>query len=149
MRRLELRLGKMSLPDVLDINDVLSDSHMQFTNWTVDNNGAWDYAADTRGYTYAGVIEYQDRNWGVRYVLAAMPTVANGIDLDWAFSRASGQNWEFELRHGLAAEAGGHAARIGIRKSRAHGDYREAVQALRRGHRSNAEHPQYMSSSAR
>ena len=54
VRRLELRLGKMSLPDVLDINDVLSDSHMQFTNWTVDNNGAWDYAADTRGYTYAG-----------------------------------------------------------------------------------------------
>ena len=21
-------------------------------NWTVDNNGAYDYAADTRGYTY-------------------------------------------------------------------------------------------------
>jgi hypothetical protein len=66
VRRLELRLGKMSLPDVMDINDVLSDSHMQFTNWTADNNGAWDYAADTRGYTFAGVIEYQDRNWAAR-----------------------------------------------------------------------------------
>src|ERR1700756_3234816 len=42
VRRLELRLGKMSMPDVMDINEVLSDSRMQFTNWTVDNNGAWD-----------------------------------------------------------------------------------------------------------
>jgi carbohydrate-selective porin OprB len=97
-RRFELHLGKMSLPDYFDINDIGSDSHLQFLNWTVDNNGAWDYAADTRGYTYAAVLEYHDRAWSARYALAAMPTVANGIDLDWAFSRASGQNFEFELR---------------------------------------------------
>ena len=39
----------MSLVDFFDINPVGSDSHLQFTNWTVDNNGAYDYAADTRG----------------------------------------------------------------------------------------------------
>lgn len=100
-RRFELHLGKMSLPDYLDINSIGSDSHLQFLNWTVNNNGAWDYAADTRGYTYGGVIEYHDRIWSARYALAAMPTVANGIDLDWAFSRASGQNFEFELRKSL------------------------------------------------
>ncbi len=54
-RRLEFYVGKMSLPDYLDINSIGSDSHLQFMNWTVDNNGAWDYAADTRGYTYAAV----------------------------------------------------------------------------------------------
>jgi high affinity Mn2+ porin len=127
VRRLELRLGKMSLPDVMDINDVLSDSHMQFTNWTVDNNGAWDYAADTRGYTFAGVIEYQDRNWAARYALAAMPVVANGIDLDWALSRAQGQNWEFELRRGFLH---GHRAtqRVLAFVNKAHmGDYRQSV----------------------
>jgi high affinity Mn2+ porin len=97
-RRFELHLGKMSLPDYFDINDIGSDSHLQFLNWTVGNNGAWDYAADTRGYTYAAVLEYHDRAWSARYALAAMPTVANGIELDWAFSRASGQNFEFELR---------------------------------------------------
>jgi len=100
-RRLELHIGKMSLPDYFDINSIGSDSHLQFLNWTVDNTGAWDYAADTRGYTYAGVLEYHDRAWSARYALAAMPTVANGIDLDWAFSRASGQNFEFELRKSL------------------------------------------------
>ena len=101
VRRFEVRIGKMSLPDVMDANSIGSDSHLQFTNWTIDNNGAWDYAADTRGYTVAGVLEYDDRIWSARYAIAAMPTVANDINLDWALSRSSGQNWEFELRKGL------------------------------------------------
>jgi high affinity Mn2+ porin len=100
-RRIEFHVGKMSLPDYLDINSIGSDSHLQFMNWTVDNNGAWDYAADTRGYTYAVVAEYDDKDWSARYALALMPTVANGIDLDWNLRRASGQNWEFELRKPL------------------------------------------------
>jgi high affinity Mn2+ porin len=100
-RRLEFHVGKMSLPDFLDINSIGSDSHLQFMNWTADNNGAWDYAADTRGYTYGIVSEYDDKVWSARYALALMPTVANGIDLDWALRRASGQNWEFELRKSL------------------------------------------------
>jgi high affinity Mn2+ porin len=100
-RRFELHVGKMSLPDYFDINTVGSDSHLQFLNWTIDNNGAWDYAADTRGYTYAAVLEYHDKDWSARYGFAAMPVTANGIDLDWAFPRASGQNMEFELRKPL------------------------------------------------
>jgi high affinity Mn2+ porin len=100
-RRLEFHVGKMSLPDYLDINGIGSDSHLQFMNWTVDNNGAWDYAADTRGYTYAIVTEYDDKIWSARYALGLMPTVANGIDLEWNLRRASGQNWEFELRKPL------------------------------------------------
>ncbi len=39
-RRLELRFGKFSLPDFFDVNSVGSDTHFQFLNWTVDNNGA-------------------------------------------------------------------------------------------------------------
>ena len=98
-RRFDFRIGKMTMPDLFDVNPVGSDSHLQFTNWTVDNNGAWDYAADTRGYTYAAVLEYDDEihHWHARYGFAAMPTVANGPDLDWAFSRAHGQNMEFQL----------------------------------------------------
>jgi len=101
VRRIEFHVGKMSLPDYLDINSVGSDSHLQFLNWTVDNNGAWDYAADTRGYTYAAIVEYDDKDWSARYGIALMPTVANGIDLDWNLRRASGQNMEFELRKPL------------------------------------------------
>jgi high affinity Mn2+ porin len=97
-RRLDLRAGKMSLPDILDLNGPGTDSHLQFMNWTVDNNGAWDYAADTRGYTYAFATEYDDVAWSARYVLGLMPTVANGLDLQWNLRRASGQNVELEYR---------------------------------------------------
>ena len=100
-RRLELRVGKMGIPDTFDLNSIGTDSHLQFMNWTVDNNGAYDYAADTRGYTWGAIAEYDDRDWSVRYGGALMPTVANGIDLDWNVGRASGQNVEFEWRHGL------------------------------------------------
>ena len=133
VRRLEVRLGKMSLPDLFDINEVLSDSHLQFTNWTVDNNGAWDYAADTRGYTYALTLEYQDRHWAARYALALMPTVANGIGLDWAISRARGQNFEFELRRGLLPGRKGTQRALGYVNAAHMGDYREAVNAYLSG----------------
>jgi high affinity Mn2+ porin len=100
-RRLEFHIGKMSLPDYFDINSIGTDSHLQFLNWTADNNGAWDYAADTRGYTYAAVVEYISRSFSARYALALMPTVPNGIDLDWSAKRASGQNGELEFRRNL------------------------------------------------
>lgn len=132
-RRFEIRVGKMTLPDTFDVNSIGSDSHLQFTNWTIDNNGAWDYAADTRGYTVGGILEYDDRIWSARYAIAAMPTIANGITLDWAFSRASGQNWEFELRKGLFAPLLNPKRQGAVRVlsfvNHAHmGDYRESVE---------------------
>ena len=97
-RRLDLRIGRLSVPDALDINGPGSDSHLQFLNWTADNNGAWDYAANTRGYTNAAIVEYDDVNWSARYALALMPTVANGVDLEWDLGRARGENVELEWR---------------------------------------------------
>ena len=133
VRRVEVRIGRMTLPDFFDINSIGSDSHLQFMNWTVDNNGAWDYAADTRGYTVGGLAEYDDRNWSLRYGIFAMPTVANGIDLDWAFSRANGQNGEFELRRSWLRQRKG-VTRILFFANHAHmGDYREAVDAYLAG----------------
>jgi hypothetical protein len=130
VRRVELRVGRMTLPDFFDVNGPGSDSHLQFMNWTADNNGAWDYAADTRGYTVGGLAEYDDRTWSLRYGLFAMPVVANGIDLDWAFSRAHAQNGEFELRHSFIPHRKG-TERLLFFANRAHmGTYREAVEAV-------------------
>jgi hypothetical protein len=98
VRRLELRFGKMSLADFFDVNPAGSDSHLQFLNWTADNNGSWDYAADTRGYTFAVMAEYEDRNWGVRFAEGLMPKVANGPNLDANIARARSENVEFEWR---------------------------------------------------
>jgi hypothetical protein len=100
-RRLEVRLGKFSLPDFFDQNSIGSDTHLQFTNWTIDNNGAWDYAADTRGYTVGVTADLEDRNWGFRFAEALMPKVANGIGLVYRPWQAHSENWEYELRRGL------------------------------------------------
>jgi high affinity Mn2+ porin len=100
-RRLEIRFGKFSMPDFLDLNSVGSDTHFQFINWTTDNNGAWDYAADTRGYTIGFTADYEDRNWGFRFAEGLMPIVANGINLVWRPWEAHAENWEYELRRGV------------------------------------------------
>jgi hypothetical protein len=97
VRRLELRFGKMGVNDFFDVNDAGTDSHLQFMNWTVDNNGAYDYAADTRGYTVGMLAEYHDGNWAFRFEEALMPQVANGIDLQWNLRKARAENYELEL----------------------------------------------------
>ena len=98
-RRLEIRFGKFSMVDFFDNNTYGSDTGFQFMNWTVDNNGAYDYAADTRGFTFAAMAEYHDRRWAVRFAEALMPKLANGIHLDAEVSRARAENIELEL-HG-------------------------------------------------
>ena len=133
VRRFELRGGKMTLPDFFDLNAVGTDSHLQFMNWTIDNNGAWDYAADTRGYTVGAMAEYDDRAWSLRYGLFAMPVVANGIDLDWAFSRAHGHNGEFELRRGWLPNQKGTSRLLFFANVAHMGTYREANDAFLAG----------------
>jgi len=133
-RRIDIRVGKMSLPDIYDANGPGSDSHLQFLNWTVDNNGAWDYAADTRGYTYAFITEYDDIHWSARYAIALMPTVANGIDLQWNLRQASGQNIELEYRKTplalfLNSERKGTVRLLGFVNHADMGDYRAAINA--------------------
>src|ERR1700757_4422887 len=126
-RRLEIRFGKFSMPDFLDINSVGSDTHFQFTNWTIDNNGAWDYAADTRGYTVGFTAEFEDRNWGFRFAEALMPKVANGIDLVWKPWQARGENFEYELRHGILPKKSGVIRLLGCSNAANMGVYRGQI----------------------
>ena len=98
VRRLDIRFGKFSLADFFDLNVGGTDSHYQFLNWVIDNNGAWDYAADTRGYTIGAIFDYEDRNWGLRFAEVLMPKVANGPNLDADVARARAENIELELR---------------------------------------------------
>ena len=126
-RRLEVRFGKFSMPDFLDVNSVGSDTHLQFTNWTIDNNGAWDYAADTRGYTVGFTADYEDRNWGFRVAEALMPKIANGIDLVWRPWQAHAENFEYELRHGVIPKKAGVIRLLAYTNYANMGIYRDQV----------------------
>ena len=132
-RRLEVRFGKFSIPDSFDQNSAGSDTHFQFTNWTVDNNGAYDYAADTRGYTVGATADYEDRNWGFRFAEALMPKVANGIDLVWKPWQAHAENFEYELRHGVIPKKPGVVRVLAFTNYANMGSYRAAVAQFRAG----------------
>ena len=126
-RRLEIRFGKFSMPDFFDINSVGSDTHLQFINWTTDNNGAYDYAADTRGYTVGATADYEDRNWGFRFAEALMPKVANGIDLVWRPWQVHAENFEYELRHGIIPQKAGVIRLLAYTNDANMGIYRDAI----------------------
>jgi len=125
-RRIEIRAGKLGTADLFDVNASGSDSHLQFMNWTIANNGAYDYAADTRGYTLGVVVEYAAPCWALRFGELAMPTVANGIDYDFDFASARGENLELELHDELAGYRG--AVRLlGFANHARMGRYRAAI----------------------
>ena len=126
-RRLELRFGKFSMVDFFDVNSYGSDSNFQFMNWTVDNGGAYDYAADTRGFTFAAMLEYHDRRWGVRFAEGLMPKVANGIHLDADLSRARSENVEFELHGSILPHRAGTLRLLSFVNHANMGSYREAI----------------------
>jgi len=128
-RRLEVRLGKFSMVDFFDQNSVATDTHLQFTNWTVDNNGTYDYAADTRGYTVGATADYEDRNWGFRFAETLMPKVANGSDLVYRPWQVHAENWEYELRRGFLPGKAGVVRALAYTNYANMGIYRDAILA--------------------
>jgi high affinity Mn2+ porin len=132
-RRLEIRFGKFSMVDFFDLNSAGSDTHFQFANWTVDNNGGYDYAADTRGYTVGLVAEFQDRNWGFRFGEGLMPKVANGIDLVWRPWQVHAENFEYELRKGILPKKDGVVRVLAFTNYANMGIYREAIAQYKEG----------------
>ena len=126
-RRIELRFGKFDLVDFFDLNTWGSDSHLQFMNWTVDNNGAYDYAANTRGYTDGAILEYDDHWWTVRFAEALMPKIANGINLDAYIARARAENLELEARGKRIAHQTGTVRLLSYLNHANMGNYEESI----------------------
>ena len=132
-RRLEIRFGKSSMVDFFDVNPVGSDTHFQFTNWAIDDTAAYDYAADTRGYTVGATADFEDRNWGIRFAEGLMPKVANGPDLVYQPWKAHAENFEFELRRGFIRKKAGAIRLLGYTNYANMGIYREAAERFVQG----------------
>ena len=106
-RRIEFRFGKFDLADFFDLNSYGSDSHLQFLNWTVDNDGAYDYAANTRGYTDGAIVEYDDHWWTARFAEVLEPKIANGDYLEADIAKARAANLELDAHGKLIANQPG------------------------------------------
>jgi hypothetical protein len=81
--RLEIVLGEFAMNDFFDASAVAADPRRHFLNWSLMEQGSWDYPADTRGYTTGGVISLEHPDFALRAGTAAMPTAANAPNLDW------------------------------------------------------------------
>ncbi|MEO6993234.1 MAG: carbohydrate porin [Lacunisphaera sp.] len=101
-----LTLGRFAAGDVFDDNSYSHDPRTQFSNWSLMANGAWDFPADTRGYTYGVAVELNQPDWALRVGALAEPTEANGARFDHQLSHALGTVVEWERSYSIAAQKG-------------------------------------------
>ena len=127
-RYLSFRLGKYSLADFFDDNAYSHDPRTHFMNWSLMSNGAWDYPANTRGYTEGLVVEYHAPRFAARASASALPTTANGPDLDLDFSRSLGLTLELEKTYWVNKRKG-IIHLLMFRNETKMGNYRDAVKA--------------------
>lgn len=96
-RRLEITAGKLAATDVFDLNRYANSTRSQFLDWVLFNDGAWDYAADTRGYSNGVVVAWIAPRWALLAGSFQMPTFANGNRFDGDLANARGDNVELTL----------------------------------------------------
>ena len=125
-RRLTVTVGKFSLNDFFDDNTYAHDPRTQFLNWGFMDDLAWDYAADTRGYTYGLILELRLVDWSFRLGSALEPKQANQLDLEWDVAVANGNNAEVEYRFKLGDHPG-KAKVLGFLNNADMGSYDEAL----------------------
>ena len=95
--RLEVTIGRLAVSDVMDLNRYAGSTRTQFQNWGLFQNTAWDYAANTRGYSNGVVLAWIEPTWALRVAAFQMPTRANGNVLDPSIGMARGDQAELTL----------------------------------------------------
>lgn len=95
--RIEIKAGKWALNDDLDQNRYASSTRYQFMDFGLWDNAAWDYAANTRGYTNGVLLGYVSPHWALRIAAAQMPVIANGNTLDNDIADAHALNGELTV----------------------------------------------------
>jgi len=126
VRRLTLISGKFAVTDYFDANSYSHDPRSQFMNWALMYNGAWDYPADTRGYTVGMMQELHMRNWALRAATVMELTEANGPTLDSHVAKNYGEAVEGERDFSIAGKSGSLRV-LGFLNREDAGTYREAL----------------------
>lgn len=124
--RLVLTAGKVALVDLFDNNAFSHDPRSQFLNWSIMDYGAFDYAADARGYTQGVALECFYDEWVFRAGRFLQPRESNGLNLDPNIFRYYGDNFEVERAHRLVGQPG-KLRFLAYRNVARMGGYRDAI----------------------
>lgn len=118
--------GRFGISDFFDCNTFSHDPRTQFLNWSLMGNGAYDYSANTRGYTWGGMVELGLVNWSFRASASMVPRTANASDMDPDLRNSLAKQAEVEYRWGADGQTG--ALRILVYENKASmGNYNNAV----------------------
>ena len=126
--RLEVTAGKLAASDLFDVNRYANSTRTQFMNWGLFQNTAWDFAADTRGYTNGIAIGWIAPRFALRAGSFQMPRQANGNVFDSDLRRARGDNVELALN---LLPAGGTVRLLAYQNHARMGDYTVALARAR------------------
>jgi high affinity Mn2+ porin len=130
--RFTVVLGKFALNDFFDNNTYSHDPRTQFLNWALMDNGGWDYASDTRGYSWGLYLEYNEADWALRFSSVQVATQANQMKMDSNFPTMRGDNLELEWRYKTSGLPG--ATRFLLYENHANmGNYLQAINTAQGG----------------
>ncbi|HEV9035159.1 MAG TPA: carbohydrate porin [Puia sp.] len=130
--RLVITAGKFSMSDFYDNNTYSHDPRTQFLNWSLMSNGAWDYPANTKGYTMGAMVEWIEPNWALRVSSVAVPVIANHSEMEYKFGKAHSETAEFQHNLTFGKRSGVVRLLFSYTASRAP-SYQQGLAALRDG----------------
>jgi high affinity Mn2+ porin len=90
----------------VDGNRYANDATTEFFNWALFASGAYDYPADTRGYTWGALADLAKGWWSLRGGIALEPYYANLAQMDWRIQKSHGLMAEYEVRYALRGRPG-------------------------------------------
>jgi len=109
-RRLVFTLGNFNVLDFFDKSTVLGDPRKGFLNTSFTTNAAFDFSADSRGYTWGGIAELDVDDWAFRFGHTIAPKAPNQLALDFRFWKFFGDQFEIEHHHKI----GGHEGAVHV-----------------------------------
>jgi hypothetical protein len=124
--RLVISVGKFNTLDFFDDNTYSHDPRVEFQNFALFSMGAYNYAADTKGFTFGIVAEWFKDDWLFKVARLAMPKVPNTADLDYSLQNNYGDQAEISHQHILFGQPG--VARLLVFRANAFmSTYRDAI----------------------
>ena len=96
--RLEIKFGRLALTDDFDQNRYADNNRTQFMNYDFLYNTAWDYAADTRGYSVGFVTSLFEPRWKLALGVFMLPNTQNGAQFTWCDTQELGYNLELTVK---------------------------------------------------
>jgi len=103
--RLVFTIGKYSVVDIFDTNKYAHDARNDFFNWSIIDQGAFDYAANSWGYTHGGSAEWYQDWWTARAGVFDLSQAPNTAALSHGFDQGQFVA-ELEERHSLWDQPG-------------------------------------------